>query len=308
MSELGPPLLICNPLAGGGRARIVTRLVAGLREHGIDPDVIETSAPGDATRLACAAVEQHGRRYVVAVGGDGTVNEVVNGLVDAESGEPRGEGIVLGIVPGGTGCDLTRTFGLNRGPEVLADHLAGDGVYPLDLGRIRLVGPDGEPRTRLFANIAEAGYGALATDLANRLPRRLGTLRYALGILGAVARFRVVPATVAFDAGEARHELSNVVVANGQFFGGGLQVAPRALPDDGRFNLQVWRGRPIDVLAASSQLREGRHLAREDVHEWQSGSVRVEADRPLLIEADGEVLGTTPASFDVLRRVITLRI
>ncbi len=303
-----PPLLICNPLAGGGRARIVPRLVAALRGRGVEPVVAETARPGDATRLAREAVERDGRRFVVAVGGDGTVNEVVNGLIDAETGRPRAEDLVLGIVPGGTGCDLTRTFGLNRPPEQLAEHLTGTGTFPIDVGRIHLLGRDGEPTTRLFVNIAEAGYGALVTDLANRLPRRLGTARYAAGILGAVARFRLVSTTVGFDHDEVTHELSNVVVANGQFFGGGLQVAPRALPDDGRFNLQVWRGRPLDVLRASSSLRQGRHLARDDVHEWQSAEVRVESARPLLVEADGEVLGTTPARFEILSRVITLRI
>ncbi len=303
-----PPLLICNPLAGGGRARIVPRLLAALRGRGVEPDVAETTRPGDATRLARDAVERDGRRFVVAVGGDGTVNEVVNGLIDADTGRPRADDLLLGVVPGGTGCDLTRTFGLNRPPEQLAEHLTGTGTFPIDVGRIHLLDRDGQPTTRLFVNIAEAGYGALATDLANRLPRRLGTARYAAGILGAVARFRLVSTTVAFDHDEVTHELSNVVIANGQFFGGGLQVAPRALPDDGRFNLQVWRGRPIDVLRASSSLRQGRHLARDDVHEWQSAEVRIQPARPLLIEADGEVLGTTPARFDLLPRVLTLRI
>ena len=307
MSDLAAPLLICNPLAGGGRARIVPRLLAALAARGVRAELAETTGVGDATRLARRAVEQ-GRGLVVAVGGDGTVNEVVNGLVDADSGRAHDPDVRLGVVPGGTGCDLSRTFGLNRPPEILADHLIGTGEFPIDVGRIRLTGPDGVPTTRLFVNIAEAGYGALATDLANRLPRRLGTTRYPLGILGAVARFRLVHATVTFDHGEAIHDLSNVVVANGQFFGGGLQVAPRALPDDGRFNLQVWRGRPVDVLAAHRSLRQGAHLERRDVHEWQSATVTIDADRPLPIEADGEVLGRTPATFDVLPRAITLRL
>jgi diacylglycerol kinase (ATP) len=304
----GAPLLVANPLAGAGRGGVLTRLSAALRARGIDHDTVVTDGPGHATELARTAVEHDGRRFVVAVGGDGTVNEVVNGLVDAETGEARGDEPVLGIVAGGTGCDLTRTFGLDRPPEVLAEHLDGDQTVGFDLGRIRLTGPDGNPRTVLFANVAEAGYGGLVTQLANRLPRRLGTARYGLAIVGAVARFSLVATTVTVAQGSVEEPMSNVIVANGQFFGGGLHVAPRALPYDGRFNVQAWRGTPLDVLRAGPQLRTGKHLARPDVREWQSATAEVTAARPLLVEADGEVLGTTPAGFDLLPQVLRLKL
>jgi diacylglycerol kinase (ATP) len=303
----GPPLLVGNPSAGVGRDPVLPRLSAALRSRGIVHDQAETEGPGHATVLARQAVLD-GRRFVVAVGGDGTVHEVVNGLVDAETGRVRGDDPVLGIVAGGTGCDLTRTFGLDRPPEVIAEHLDGDQTVALDLGRVHLVGTSGDRRTVLFANIAEAGYGGLVTALANRLPRRLGTARYALAIVGAVARFRLVHTTVTVDQGTTSEPMSNVVVANGQFFGGGLHVAPRALPYDGKFNVQVWQGKPLDVLRAGPDLRKGTHLARADVREWQSSTVEVDGERPLLIEADGEVLGTTPATFDVLPGVLRLKI
>ncbi|MFA9445256.1 diacylglycerol kinase family protein [Egicoccus sp. AB-alg6-2] len=305
---LGPPLLIANPSAGGGREGVLPRLTAALHARGLAHDVVVTDGRGHATELARAAVVDDGRRYVVAVGGDGTVQEVVNGLVDAGTGAVRGDDPVLGVVAGGTGCDFVRTFGLDRAPEVMADHLLGEQTLPIDLGRVRLVGPDGTPRTVLFANVAEAGYGGSVTALANRLPRRLGTARYAAAIVGAVVRFRRVDTTVTVDQGTRTEPLCNVVVANGQFFGGGLQVAPRALPYDDLFNVQSWGGAPIDVLRAAPQLRKGTHLGRSDVREWQSTRVEVAADRPLVVEADGEVLGRTPASFDLLHRVLRLKL
>jgi diacylglycerol kinase (ATP) len=304
----GPPLLVANPLAGAGRDPVLPRLSAALRARGIVHDQALTEGPGHATQLAREAVEDLGRRFVVAVGGDGTVHEVVNGLVDASTGEVRGDDPVLGIVAGGTGCDLTRTFGLDRSPEVVAAHLDGDQTVRMDLGRVRLVGTGGDQRVLLFANVAEAGYGGLVTDLANRLPRRLGTARYALAIIGAVSRFKLVESVVTVDQGTTAEAMSNVIVANGQFFGGGLHVAPRALPYDGKFNVQVWQGKPLDVLRAGPELRKGTHLARSDVREWQSSTVEIDAERPLLIEADGEVLGTTPATFDVLANVLRLKI
>lgn len=309
MTELAPfgaPLLITNPRAGNDRGEVLRAASASLHQLGLDHDVAETTAIGDASRIAREAVED-GRRFIVAVGGDGTVHEVVNGLVDAETGAPHREDTVLGIVPGGSGGDLARTFGFDRRPERAVRHLLGDVVNNFDVGRVRLTGPDGRPRTVLFANIAEAGYGGTVTALAARLPRRFGSARYGVATVAAIARFRLVETTVRLDKHELTEPLSNVVVANGQFFGGGMNVAPRALPWDGRFNVQAWTGRPVDVLRAGPALRKGTHTARSDVREWNSATVAVDGP-PLVVEADGEVLGTTPATFDVLPSVLRIKL
>jgi diacylglycerol kinase (ATP) len=304
---LGRMLVVANPHAGNGRDAVLERLVVALAGHGIVPDVVTTTAPGEATRIARDAVER-GRRLIVAVGGDGTVHEVVNGLVDAESGTVRGDDPVLGVVSAGSGCDLVRTFGLDREPEVLARHLASPATTRIDLGRVRLTGPDGRPVVRVFANIAEVGFGGTAAAAARRLPRRLGPRRYTLGIVVAWARFRRVAMTVRHDGGEHRGDLCNVIVANGQFFGGGMKVAPRSLPDDGRFDVQAWGGTVTDVVRAARLLRDGSHLRRDDVRAWPSASVTVEAARRVAVEADGEVLGTAPATFDILPRVLALKV
>lgn len=304
---LGRMLVIANPRAGAGRTDTVGRLVAALGAHDIVPDLVTTTGPGEATRVAREAVTS-GVRLLVAVGGDGTVHEVLNGMVDADAGALLGDDPVLGIVPAGSGCDLVRTFGLDRPPEVLARHLAGPDVQRIDVGRIRLTGVDGRPGVRVFANIAEVGFGGAVARAASRLPRRLGERRYRLGIVAAWGGFRRVPTSVHHDGGVHRAGLSNVVVANGQFFGGGLKVAPRSLPDDGRFDVQAWGGTVTDVLRASRQLRDGSHLARPDVRAWPSGSVTVEADRPLAVEADGELVGSSPVTFDVLPRLLPLKV
>jgi len=305
--RLGRVLVIANPRAGTGGRDVVGRLVAALGSSGIVPDVVDTHGPGDATRIAEDAVGS-GTRFLVAVGGDGTVHEVVNGMVDAASGTLRGQDPVLGVVPAGSGCDLVRTFGLDRPPEVLARHLAGPDVMRIDLGRVRLVDDEGRPTARVFANIAEVGFGGAVARAAMRLPRRLGERRYRVGIVAAWGGFRRIPMTVRHDGGVHEAELCNVVVANGQFFGGGMKVAPRSLPDDGRFDVQAWGGTVTDVLRASRQLRDGSHLARPDVRAWPSASVMVESERQLAVEADGELLGSTPATFDVLPRLLPLKV
>lgn len=303
---LGIPLLIANPSAGDGRDQVLGRLIRALRERGVEPDVVVTAAAGHAGWLASQAATE-GRRLIVAVGGDGTVHEVVNGVIDPATGQAVGGRPVIGVVGAGSGSDLLRTFGLDRRPELLADHLLTANIRPIDLGRVQVQGPRG-PRQHLFVNLAEAGYGGRVTQLANRMPRRLGRRRYEAAIVASALRFRRVETTVTVDGGTVVEPLCNVVVANGQFFGGGLQVAPKALPDDGRFDVQSWGGRPFDVVRAQPQLRRGHHLRREDVREWRSTSVRVTAARPLVVEADGEVLGTTPASFEVLPGALDLKV
>lgn len=306
-APLGAPLLIGNPRAGHHRGRVLRDVSAALHDLGLEHDVAETTARGDATRLARDAVAD-GRRYVVAVGGDGTVHEVVNGLVDPVTGLAHADDLVLGVVPGGTGGDLARTFGFDRRPEVVARHLLGDTTSPFDLGRVRLTGTDGVERTVLFANVAEAGYGGTVTRLANRLPARLGTARYGVAIVASVGRFTLVETTVTLDTGTVRTEpLSNVIVANGQFFGSGLKVAPRALPWNGRFNVQTWSGQPTDVLRAGAKLKHGTHTDLQDVREWQSTTVDIDGN-PLVVEADGEVLGITPARFDVLPGIVRIKL
>jgi len=302
----GRVLVVVNPRAGSGPEAVVRRLVTALGDRAVVPDVVHTSGPGDATRIARDAATS-GRRMIVAVGGDGTVHEIVNGMVDAERGLVRGDDPVLGIVSAGSGCDLVRTFGLDRDPETLAQHLAGPNVTRIDLGRIRLAGPDGSSLTRLFANVAEIGFGGMVAQVARRLPSRLGPRRYPLGIVAAWGGFRRVPMRIVHDGGVHEDRLCNVVIANGQFFGGGMKVAPRALPDDGRFDVQAWGGTVTDVLRASRQLRDGSHLRRSDVRAWPSASVRVEVDGRVAVEADGEPLGYGPASFDVLPRVLAFK-
>lgn len=305
---LPSPLIIANPSAGRADGGVLDRLVTALRAEGVEPDISLTAAPGHATDLARRAVEA-GRGYLIAVGGDGTVHEVVNGLVDAERGQVRGEvDPVLGVVAGGSGCDLVRTFGLDRPPETLARHLATEATTRIDLGRIRYRDDHGVEQVRLFANVAEVGYGGSVARLANRLPRRVGSARYTIAIVGAVPHFRRVDTRVEVDGGAVQEAVCNVVIANGQFYGGGLKVAPRALPSDGVLNVQSWGGHPVDVIRAQPQLRTGAHLARADVREWSSRRVAVTTARPVHIEADGEYLGSTPARFDVLPQVLRFKL
>lgn len=305
-SVFGRPRLVVNPQAGNGAgARNLPELTNALTDHGVDFDVAETTRPGDATRLAREALDA-GQRYVVAVGGDGTVQEVLNGLFDGQT--PVDEEAVLGVAAAGSGCDFSRTFGLDRSPEIVARHLASESFMPIDVGVVAYTGFDGNPATRLFANIAEVGYGAEVVRRAGRYPRWFGRFRYLVGAYGAIRGLTRQEATVAVARTEKTVPVVNLVVANGQFFGGGMKVAPRALPDDGRFNVQIFHGQRSQLFMMTTKIYRGEHLPHPDITEYNSERVTFAPGDPMLIEADGELLGTTPATFTLLPRAVRLKV
>jgi len=301
-------LVIANPRAGTGTSSALDVVTAGIRDAGRALSVATTTGTGDGEQLARQGVAD-GHRHVIVVGGDGTLHDVVNGLVDVEAGVARAPDLRLGIVGAGTGSDFARTFGLDRRPEIALRHALHDTTMPIDIGRVTFRAPDGTTTTRAFANIVSIGWTASVVRGSTRLPRRLRGARYVVAGILAAPTMRSAPVSVVLDHTTRHDEICEVVVANGQFFGAGLKVAPRALPDDGILNVQTWATRPLDVLRELPRVRLGEHLDRPDVREWQSRTVSVDADRrPLAVEADGESLGTTPVTIDLLPGLLDLAI
>lgn len=312
-----------NPRAGRGaveRGWPAVRTV--LDDGGVAYDVTVTDRPGHGTEAARTAVEG-GCTFVVAVGGDGTVHEVVNGLM-AEEG-PRNPATVLGVVAAGSGCDFVKTFGLPQDPADAAQHLLGDSLWgKIDVGRIRCTGPDGKPLTRWFANIAEAGIGAEVVDAASRMPKFLGPRVYKLAALKTIATFKPKQAAITIYGRTTRGKhgedetlsditasdgtFSMLVVANGQFFGGGMRVAPRAAPGDGLFDVQISHGPRGESVKAMQKMFKGEHIPNPYIKEFLASTVMVGGADPILIEADGEVVGTTPATFDIVADAIPMKV
>lgn len=299
-------LLIANPAAGRDAEAIAGQVATVVRATGASVEVVTTTAPGHATRLAAEAIAA-GVRHLVPVGGDGTVNEVLNAMVDVASGTAVVPDLVLGLVAAGSRSDFARTFGLDRPATQAARHLTGGKRMPIDVGRITCTGLDGDPVTRAFANIADIGWAAAVTRRAARLPGFVGRARYVVAGVASSRAMRPVPVRVELDHTTREDEVCQVLVANGQFFGSGLRVAPRALPDDGRLNVQTWATGPVDVVRELPRVRVGEHLERPDIREWQSTRVVVTpTGAPMPVEVDGEPIGTTPATIDLLPGVVSL--
>lgn len=314
-------LVIANPAAGraGPSSRAWRRLERALREAGVAFDIEWTSAGGDGARIAAAAQARGQHRFLVA-GGDGSLHDVVNGLRrqggTADQAGVRASPTVVPLALG-TGNDWSRSLELPRNPVALAAVIRRDEAVPHDAGRIDLLAESGAVReTRWFINVAGAGFDA---HVIERMPARTPSrLSYLLGALRELARYRPPLFRLGLeetgDGGMIRaEELQGrrllTFVANGRYCGGGMHIAPTALLDDGQFDvvtiaaLNLWQ-----ALPRLARLYSGSLLQDSAVRRRVATRVRIDADPPSGIEADGQFVGNTPAIFSVERGVLrTLR-
>lgn len=304
-SKYGPIVLICNDRSGrGGVAKALPEVKRELEARKLDHEFRHTQGPGHAIELAREAIAE-GCRFLVAVGGDGTVHEVVNGMIENDKAAVPDS--VFGVVAAGTGSDFIKTFGISAQPGAAVRHLDGDDSFTIDIGKITYT-EDGREVVRYFPNIAEVGLGAEVVHRAERLPRWLGPTVYLFAFWLTMRTHKAAQVTV--DLVDRKYEgpMNNLVVANGQFFGGGMKIAPKAAPTDGLFDIQIEHARKKDAIAIMPKVFKGAHLPHPSIKEAKRVRASITSDRPLRIEADGEVLGYTPASFELLRDALSLKI
>jgi len=304
-SPFGPLVVIANPRAGRGKVdAALPQVERVLRDEGLDYRIVRTTHPGHATEVARHAL-RNGERFLVAAGGDGTVHEVVNGMI--RNGTPIAPDAVLAVVAAGSGCDFVRTFGLPGDAGSAARRLAGDRVRAIDVGTVTCTYGDAE-RTRYFVNIAEAGLGGAVVARTARLGRFLGGARYASGFWLTLPGFGPAPVRLDADGQASSWRAFNVVVANCRFYGGGMQISPKSDPGDGLLDVLVMTGPKSDAFATLPRVYRGTHLPHRNIAELRAGRIRLDADQPFPVEADGEVLGTTPVSFGIIPGVIRLKV
>jgi len=294
-------VFLVNPAsANGSTAKRWPKLRARARELGLDGDELLSERPGHLTELARRAASEG--RLIVVVGGDGTLNEVVNGIVgtDAE----------VAVLPNGTGQDFGRTHEI---PTRFDDavRVALDGVpREVDLGRATFVAPDGNETTRVFANVGSAGMSGAVAARANSGSKALGgraTFYYAL--VREFLAWDNTDVTISFDGGHRRGPMHDVIVANGRYHGGGMKLAPEAQQNDGAFDVVlIGDVTKPDFITTAPKLYSGRYLSHPKVELLRSPTVAVEAVEPLPLEVDGEPIGTTPARFEVVPSALRLRV
>lgn len=269
-------------------------------------DVRFTESARDATRLAQAAAVE-GRTLVIACGGDGTINEVAEGLLAG------GGGPALGIIPRGTGGDFRRTLNLPAALATAAAHIRSAPERRIDVGRVTFVGTSGQPVTRHFVNVSSFGFSADVAKRANASSKRLGgRASFLSATVRSLAAFDNFEAWVTVDDGEPRRRtLLFGAIGGGRFFGGGMKICPDALLDDGRFDLVlVGDYGHFEVLTKVHRLYGGTHLSLRDVHGTPATRVTVtpiDPDAAIPIELDGETPGWLPATFDLVPGALKLR-
>jgi YegS/Rv2252/BmrU family lipid kinase len=240
---------------------------------------------------------------LIAVGGDGTVNEVVNGIAGLE-------GVELAIVHRGTGGDFVRTFGIPHRLEEALD-VARDGVTrKVDLGRATLRTWAGEEETIWFANIASAGMSGAVAKRVNETGKALGgKLSYAWSTFAVFARWRNAQITVSVDDEERSGAMYDVMVSNGRYLGGGMKMTPEADPSDGLFDvLLIGDISKRDLVMTLPKIYRGTHLPHPKAELLRGKKVRIDAPLPLPVQLDGEQPGATPATFEVVPNALRLRV
>ncbi|HEY3099288.1 MAG TPA: diacylglycerol kinase family protein [Methylomirabilota bacterium] len=290
-------VVVVNPAAGGGRTARIWRRLRDVMAATLPAEHAETRGPGDGERLAREAAAS-GAALVVAVGGDGTLNEVVNGVRSA------GVEVSVGAVLTGRGCDACRNFGVPRDPLAAVAALADGQDARFDLGRAEWM--DG--RRRWFAISAGAGFDAAVARRAQTWRMR-GTLPYLAAVLATVHRHRPVDAVLEMDGvAEPPTPITAVVAANGRWFGGGMKIAPQADPADGALDVVVLGalGR-LELLRWLPTIYPGTHVRHPRVRVRRARRLRVSGGA-LPTHLDGEPAAATPITLAIEPGALRLRV
>lgn len=280
---------IVNPIARKGRANRIWPVVRQtLVDGGIDVHEAVSERRMHAWELADRAAAE-GYDVVVAVGGDGTNHEVINGLLRAALPNPP----TLGLIPAGTANDLARCLKIPFNPQAAARLLLDGTRRRVDIGQVN---------DRFYATISGVGFDAEVAQLVNHWPRYVGgTVLYIAGIVKMLLTYSPVESEITIDGRSQTVKMFLLAAANTNWYAGGMFMAPHARIDDGLLAV-VWAedlGK-VETLAVLPKLFSGAHLKHPKVFHTTAREVQVTSTTPLAIHADGESVGTVPASFKVL--------
>jgi len=294
--------VIVNPVAGAYSTRrkwphISTR----LRDIGLSFDHEYTEGVGHATEIARAAANE-GYQNIVAVGGDGTVHEVANGILSSNSTE-----IPLGVISTGTGSDFIRSVGLPRNYNSACSRLISQRRLVIDVGVVEYQ-CKGQTLRRFFVNAAGVGFDASVVETTERFPKYLGgTIPYLTGLIRTLFGYRNKSVVLRVGNKVEAIRVLSVVISNGSYFGGGMHVAPEAKLNDNLLDVVVLGDvDKFDLLKSLPMLYKGTHGKHPKVSMRKASTITVESAERVLVHADGELLGTCPASFWLMPAALSI--
>jgi YegS/Rv2252/BmrU family lipid kinase len=291
---------IVNPNAGNGKGKKDWERISSLlvREN-IPVSMKFTEKKCQAIELAREAIET-GFRKIISVGGDGTLNEVVNGVFSQDRVSPKE--VVLGMIPVGTGNDWGRMFGIPLVYEGAVDVIKENKIMSHDIGLVSYY-CGSEQHSRYFINIAGLGFEAMVVNKTNRQKDkgRSNQAIYFYNLLSSLISYKKTNADIIVDGRKTKSKIFSINVGNGRYCGGGMRQTPDALPDDGLLDITVIRdmGR-IEIIKSLKILYDGTILSHPKVDGYRCKNLRVATESVLYTEADGESLGHTPAEFSII--------
>ena len=285
--EAQPMVFIVNPIAGSKQCEeLFAKAEARLKERGAEYRVLYSEHPGHSIELAKQAIAE-GADYIVAVGGDGTISEVVSVIV----GRP---GVRFGVLPFGTGNDFASAIGIPTEPEKAADLLLDGKAFPCDLGRVN---------AKYFTNVAGLGFDVdVLRSVEKHKKGKSGMLPYVIGIVDAIMHRHKIHCFVSLDGGEEEEMDALIITAcNGRRFGGGMVVAPEARPDDGLFDICIsrWVGF-FRLLTLLPLFIKGKHVGKKPIIYKRARTISVRTEGEFTVELDGELIEKTPVTCTVM--------
>lgn len=317
MTHSSLPLVIVNPAsADGATEKNWPKMASDLRTHFGAFAVAFTEASGDGRRLAAEAATQ-GTKLIIACGGDGTISEVANGIIDSKQESE------LAVLPSGTGGDFRRTLGLSTNVAAAARALRDARSRMIDVGRALFVNDAGKRETRFFVNVASFGMSTAVLDrtasgeskkwIPAFAPRKLGNkLSYAAATVQTTLQSEPTEIYLRIDGGDERRlRVAELAVANARYYGGAMKIAPDAKFDDGLFDIvTIGDASAFRILANAPRLYFGAHLRMNEVTHTLARELiarPVKKDEEVRVELDGEVVGRLPVTFEVVPRALRIR-
>ena len=298
-----PAKVIVNPVAGASSTRRKWPIISRLLERiGLPFDFEYTEGVGHAIELARLAAS-NGYRYLVAVGGDGTVNEVANGILNSTNPTTT----ALGIVSTGTGSDFIRSVGISRDYAAACSTLTSSRRLSIDVGVVSYQ-RQGQTLERFFINAAGVGFDAAVCKETERFPKYFGgTVPYIAGLVRTLFIYKNKPVAIRVGDEVENYRVLNVAVANGGYLGGGMHIAPDAELCDNLLDLAIVGDMgKLEVLKELPTVYKGTHVNHPKVTMKKGTDITIESPEPVLVYADGELLGECPASFRVVPGALSI--
>ena len=304
-------LVVVNPKASIGKGDRDWPVIKDLLTNdGVDFDFVVTEHPGHAIELVRDLITEKGYKKIISVGGDGTNNEVINGIFNQDR-FPTTE-IMMGTIPVGTGNDWRRTFGFPEDYQQIVEIIKKGHVFPHDIGKVVYYN-DGDTKTRYFLNAAGTGLNEMVCSRTNKLKSegKGGTVRYLLSTASCLFSFKCVHIKLEIDKQEVlEDEILSISIGNGRFNGGGMMMMPNAVPDDGLFDITVVRKVGMLKFATNiSHVYDGTFVNKlKEVSLFRGKKIRITSipAHMLLLETEGETLTNSPFDFEILPKAINM--